>query len=170
MKHLLSDNPAEVLSFVDKHKAIDYVLRNRALLHRLGWLEQFLIPVFTSHNIDIDSTDPYPKLEQLFPLCNRSALMDAGDSAPVGYQDPDQEFTLHRGVYATNSKIEHGYSWTSSVEVAQWFADWDDQTGIIISGRFSLGDVLFYKHREEEFVIDVKVFDEGRIEFRESGS
>jgi len=93
------------------------VWMNRRLLLTLGGYEQALLDAYIGCR-DNWRNWPLAHLRQLFQLADRTKLRAAGDPLPG-----PGPFTLYRGVAGSRrvSRIR-GYSWTTSLEEAQWFA------------------------------------------------
>jgi hypothetical protein len=93
------------------------VWMNARLLLTLGGYEQTLLDAYSGCR-DNWRGWTLADLRQLFQLADRTKLRAAGDPLPG-----PGPFTLYRGVAGSRrvSRIR-GYSWTTSLEKAQWFA------------------------------------------------
>jgi hypothetical protein len=92
-------------------------------------------------------------LEKLFASLNRKKLLTCGDPLPEA-----QTFVLYRGVSGTGQQRQiRGLCWTSSFDVACWFADRSRDFGDpgVYSAVISRNDVYVYsrRHGREDFLV-----------------
>ncbi len=96
------------------------------------------------------------KLEMLFAYGDRQRIREAGDPIPEG-----EKFTLYRGVAGKRPlRKVAGFSWTSSLKVAVWFATRDKELHdpAIYTTTVSASEVLCYinEREEQEFLLRAK--------------
>lgn len=100
------------------------VFHNQHLLAERGLYEKALLDAYIGTRTNNRNWGA-AYLESLFAFANRDRMLAAGD--PLPGRGP---FTLYRGVAGRGrTRRVRGYSWTASIEDAQWFA-----------GRFGLPD------------------------------
>jgi hypothetical protein len=90
---------------------------NAEHFQQLGLFEQALLYAFTATRTN--KYGPEEELDIMFHWADRKRLRDAGQPLPG-----TGPFTLYRGVAGNGHyRKVHGYSWTPSLETAQWFAN-----------------------------------------------
>ncbi len=134
--------------------SLDLVAHNRCAMLARGIYEEMLVQAFTATRTN-NAGWPRGVLEFLFKLADRDKLRAAGE--PLPGQGP---FTLYRGM-AGRPPHRHvrGFSWTSSIDVARWFADrfphLPDRA--VYEVTIEAEDVLTYSHedgrKEHEFIV-----------------
>lgn len=129
-----------------------FFMENMFLLKRRGMYETALVDAYTS----TDTIWSYRDLEFLFGYADRNKLRAAGD--PI----PDGKLTLYRGVSGLLGKRKvSGMSWTRSLELARWFANWRNTPNpTVYETVASTDDVYFYTNgrEEQEFVLRAKKY------------
>jgi hypothetical protein len=106
-----------VISAIDRGYALDLVADNLRPLTARGIYEQCLVIAFTNCR-DNNRNWSASALDYLFNRADRSALRASGD--PLPGQGP---FRLYRGIAGMGrARRRRGYSWSSSLNVACWFA------------------------------------------------
>ena len=97
----------------------------------------------------------YRELGILIRMVDRDKLRDAGDTL-----QGNGPFVLYRGVCGRGrARRIRGYSWTSDLDRAKWFAVWNDQEDpAVFVATVEAEDVLFCAddREEKEFVLDLK--------------
>jgi hypothetical protein len=90
---------------------------NAKYFQQIGLYEQALLYAFTATRTN--NYSPEEELDIMFHWADRKRLRDAGPPLPG-----TGPFTLYRGVAGIGRyRKVYGYSWTPSLENAQWFAD-----------------------------------------------
>jgi hypothetical protein len=154
-QELSQGNVRIFLGKADSGAGLLLVWMNRRLLLKLGGYEQALLYAYIGCR---DNWWDYPlaHLRLLFQLADRTKLRAAGDPLPG-----PGPFTLYRGVAGSQrvSRIR-GYSWTTSLERAQWFAKrYADKVPDPQVYRIEVPEraVLAYtnKRHEQEFFVQV---------------
>jgi hypothetical protein len=98
--------------------ALSLIWRNAGLLLKLGIYETALFEAYTGGNINQRHWSLF-RLHQLFHLADRDKMRAAGDPLPG-----TGPFVLYRGVAGLpRHRRVRGFSWTSSLEKATWFAN-----------------------------------------------
>jgi hypothetical protein len=143
---------AGFLGMADNVASLTLVYLNTRELQRRGLYEATLLEAFAAMRANNRGASS-PLLDVMWYDADRSRLRAAGD--PLQGDGP---FTVYRGVagHGAARRIQ-GFSWTSSLEMAGWFA-----------ARFRLphpavftmtvddADALAYRHRESEFIVRVE--------------
>lgn len=102
-------------------------------LDEIGLYEKALFNAYTSGSVN-HSNWTKGELDDLFAMANREKLRQAGHPLPG-----PGPFTLYRGVAGSlRVRRVRGYSWTSSLEIAWWFAQ-------RFAGYQQLSDPAVYK-------------------------
>jgi hypothetical protein len=128
---------------------------NLDTLKTLGLFEPALLHAFTASRTN-NCRWPLPELRYLFEKADRAQLTAASDPLPG-----DGPFTIYRGVAGRGSgRRIRGFSWTASLDQAQWFADragkWGLHDPAVHRVTVNEADVLAYvgSHRnEDEFIV-----------------
>jgi hypothetical protein len=73
--------------------------------------------------------------------------------------------TIYRGEASKSTPYTQAYSWTTDLEVAEWFANRFDSDGIIYQGKIKVADILDYinNNESEVLVLSENIFDIERI-------
>ena len=92
------------------------VFDNMPLLKKLGMYEAALISAFTSVKTNFHHWD-HSVIKWMFDLADRNRLQSLGTAIP------NEPVTAYRGVSGVGKKRHvHGISWTTSQDMACWFA------------------------------------------------
>lgn len=115
-------DPAQIMKdfhLLGNHEKLAWVCDNAFLLKRHGIYEECLEDAYTAENpLMRECHFTPPLLLQLFRWANKDVLRSFGDPLPEG-----DSITLYRGVRnVANTASIRSVSWTSSPNVAAWFA------------------------------------------------
>lgn len=77
----------------------------------------------------------------------------------------DEIITIYRGEAGKSTPCTKAYSWTTDLEVAEWFSNRFDGDGIIYRGKVNINDILDYfdNNESEVLVLPENVFNVERI-------
>lgn len=140
---LASNMESLVLVYMNAKALLDRGMYERALL------DAFIAARTNNHHF------PVNMLQWLFSRADRARLLAAGDPLPDG-----ETFTLYRGVAGRGpARRVRGFSWTSSPERAQWFANraggWGLHDPAVYTVTVERSDVYAYSNerKESEFIV-----------------
>ena len=147
-------DPEEILMLLDNQWGLSFVADNIGWLKALDKYETCLVEAYTGTRTN-NAKWSIPVLKLLFKCADRGRLLAEGEPLP-----PGDTFTLYRGVAGDGKKRRpSGPSWTSSLEVAKWFALRLPHLAdpAIYSATVRREDVLFYYtgRGEDDFVLFV---------------
>ena len=155
-KALAERNIIGFLVSADNTKSLEIVRQNRFILTCLGMFEKTLLTAYTmsraNNMVMLPSTMSF-----LFRYANRTKLREAG--APFPASGP---YTLYRGVAGRGrARRVRGFSWTSSIARAQWFAARAFNAGLEDPAVFQITvpkrAIFAYcnDREEEEYIVEV---------------
>lgn len=147
-----------VMLRIDSHKHMDFVIGNIVRLISRGLFEKAIIEAYTSINFNMGRLPNWKDLRVMLNLADRKRLREAGDPIPT-----KQPIKVYRGVGdgRINTYVR-GFSWTSSPEVASYFAlDWADRVKNNDPAVFEViikpENIFFFTNarNEAEYVVDL---------------
>jgi hypothetical protein len=110
-------NPLGILCLFSNEYGLEFVIQNMGSLLEHGIYEETLLNAFIGARTNW-ANYPIDYLHKLFKIGDRNRFLQAGD--PLPHRGP---FTLYRGIAgAKDFRRERGISWTSSLEMAKWYA------------------------------------------------
>ena len=112
------------------------LLRNWFWFQAHGMAEKAMLSAWSNQKSTFHHTDA---MRWLFERSDRQKLLAAGDPLPEG-----DTFTLYRGVNRNGNP--HGFSWTTSIDVASRFASMFGFEGTVYSVEVPRSDVYAYIH------------------------
>ena len=140
------------LCLASNEDGLALVSRNWIRLLKRGIYEVALLHAFIATRTN-NAGVPSSALESLFSWADRAKLLAAGDPLPG-----PGPFTVYRGVAGRRQyRRERGFSWTTSLSRAQWFADRYSELPdpAVLQVEVALRHVLAYSNdrEEEEFIV-----------------
>ena len=140
-----------MLCYVGSHHRLAFVYANAPHLKEKGLYETALVDAYTGANMRmIDGSMDSETVFQMFLDADRERLRMAGSAFPDGSMD------IYRGVSGEGSETDQGWSWTSSIQVACWFAAFHDRPKPLVFGTVAEPDEVLFaweKRQESEIVI-----------------
>lgn len=103
---------------------------------------------FISMDKDVSKTT----LVRLLRKCDKQTMMtDKEREVLAGLVEPVE---IYRGVTDYNKKHDRSLCWTTSIEVARWYANRFNQGGYVYKGNIKKADILAYLEDEETVIVD----------------
>ena len=158
---LKNDDILQCLFRMDSEKRIVFVSDNMYHLLDLGYFEEALLNAFVDMKPDRFYFS-FDLIWDLFLLANTDELINCGDPLPV----KQDTYTLYRGISGDGSielgtrprSLERGLSWTSSFDVAKWFAKrGNSYNPTVYMAQVPRKNIFAYinDRNEEEFICDI---------------
>ena len=135
-----------VLGRMSSDRYWDFMADNLAQLTARGFLEQAFIHAFSGVRENLGQA--YSVVEAVVSLVDREKLRALGDPLPA-----DPPWTVYRGVAGKGkARRVRGWSWTSDLEQARWFANRFPELSdpAVFSASVGREQVLFYTNDRDE--------------------